>query len=270
MERNTTNSTLAFYLSSFISLSLLAFILIAQKYLKFSISNTPFNTGLEIGFKGINLGVVFLLSPLVQLSYHHFPFKAPIKKIHLVYHLIIGAFFCILHILLCYLLFHLFSFEPFNHPLGKHFNKYLLHFSHITFGLYWLLLGIFHFSKPRRKQQRIPAKDTAFLKQIAIKEKKQILLLATSTIQWIEAADHYLRLYTADRSYMFRERISNLEKQLHPDHFLRIHRSVIVNRDYIRSYIPHTNGEYFILLKNDKKLKVSRTYADKVKALLSS
>ena len=50
-----------------------------------------------------------------------------------------------------------------------------------------------------------------------------------SDIDWIEAADYYCCLHVGNRKLMLRETIKELAGTLDPSHFVRIHRSVIVN-----------------------------------------
>ena len=54
-----------------------------------------------------------------------------------------------------------------------------------------------------------------------------------ATIEWIEAADYYTGLHVGDRTLMLRESITDLAAKLDPATFLRVHRSAIVNMNYV-------------------------------------
>jgi two-component system LytT family response regulator len=63
--------------------------------------------------------------------------------------------------------------------------------------------------------------------------------------------------------------MKQLENFLNPRHFIRSHRSTIVNKSYIEKFCSQLNGEYYLVMKNGKELKVSRSYKDKVKQSMS-
>ncbi len=64
--------------------------------------------------------------------------------------------------------------------------------------------------------------------------------------------------------------MKELEACLDPKQFIRNHRSTIVNKNVIEKFCSQVNGEYFLVLKNGKELKVSRSYKDKVKNAVNS
>jgi two-component system LytT family response regulator len=76
----------------------------------------------------------------------------------------------------------------------------------------------------------------------------------------VEAAANYVRLNVGKESYLFRETISRTSERLNPNHFIRIHRSTIVNVRKIKELIPVNSGEYIVVLKTGKELSCSRGY----------
>jgi two-component system LytT family response regulator len=60
----------------------------------------------------------------------------------------------------------------------------------------------------------------------------------------------------------------DLEAQLNPKKFVRIHRSIIVNLDRIREMHPHFNGDYIVVLDDGSQLKLSRSRRVHVEARL--
>jgi two-component system LytT family response regulator len=69
-----------------------------------------------------------------------------------------------------------------------------------------------------------------------------------------------VRVYDNQKGYLLRETISNLEEQLDPKQFRRIHRSAIVKIDRIKEMQPWFHGEYRIIMENGKELTLSRNY----------
>lgn len=98
------------------------------------------------------------------------------------------------------------------------------------------------------------------LERIAIKSAGQVTFLKLSDIDWIEAADYYSRLRVGPKNYLLRRSMSDLEKELDPGVFCRIHRSTIVNLDRVQGLSLGENGEYEVLLGPGTRLRLSRSY----------
>jgi two-component system LytT family response regulator len=112
--------------------------------------------------------------------------------------------------------------------------------------------------------QNLPKK----LDRIVIKNAGQVSFLKISEIDWIEAADYYACLHVAQRTHMLRRSISELEQDLDPTIFCRIHRSTIVNMDRIRGLTLNEDGEYEVLLENNTRLRLSRSYRKQLQSRL--
>ena len=87
-------------------------------------------------------------------------------------------------------------------------------------------------------------------------------------IDWIDAADNYLRLHVGPKSHLSRGTMKQAEDELDPARFVRIHRSAIVAVDRIVSIRSHESGSHVLDLKGGVRLRSSRQYADRVRALL--
>lgn len=102
-----------------------------------------------------------------------------------------------------------------------------------------------------------------YLERIVIKGTHRIYFLKVSEIEWIEASGNYVEIHIGNESHLMRETMNNLETKLNPLHFLRIHRSAIVNIDHIKEMQPDVNSEYIVILKNGKQLNMSRRQREK-------
>ncbi len=111
--------------------------------------------------------------------------------------------------------------------------------------------------------------DTAYLNRFSIKTGDTIHFVDVVDVDWLEAEDYYVKLHVAKHSHLIRETLSNLEKQLDPAAFIRIHRSTIVNASRIKELKQHFRGEYFVILKDGTKLKLSRSYRNSVARILT-
>jgi two-component system, LytTR family, response regulator len=107
-----------------------------------------------------------------------------------------------------------------------------------------------------------------FLDRLAIRDSGRIFVVRVAEIDWIEAYDYYVQLHLHGRAHLLRERMHHLEARLDPRRFVRIHRSAIVNIERVKELQPFFHGEYTVLLEDGTRLKLSRTYRDRLELLL--
>jgi two-component system LytT family response regulator len=105
--------------------------------------------------------------------------------------------------------------------------------------------------------------------RLVIKSAGRISFLDVAEIDWVEAADNYVRLHAGRESHLLRETMNSLEKRLDPEQFLRIHRSRIVNIARVKELRPLFRGEYDLTLKDGTRLETGRGYRDQVQRLLN-
>ena len=99
-----------------------------------------------------------------------------------------------------------------------------------------------------------------YLEKLMIRDGGRVFFLRADEIDWIEAAGNYVRLHAGKEEYLYRETMTKLERQLNPERFARIHRSAIVNTERIKELQPWFRGDYVIVLRDNQKLTLSRTY----------
>lgn len=104
--------------------------------------------------------------------------------------------------------------------------------------------------------------------RLVIRSSQKVTFVKVSDIEWIEADGSYVSIRAKGKDHLMRESLKNLEEKLDPAHFLRIHRSTIVNADLIRELHPHFHGEYYVELENGKRFKLSRSYRDNAERIL--
>lgn len=98
------------------------------------------------------------------------------------------------------------------------------------------------------------------LDRIAIKGTGQVSFVKISDIDWIEAADYYTCLHVGTRTHLLRRSMADLEQELDPAVFCRIHRSSIVNIAQVEGLRLNPDGEYEVVLKDGIRLRLSRRY----------
>jgi len=110
------------------------------------------------------------------------------------------------------------------------------------------------------KQPESAVEQPNLEKRLAIKANGRVVFIDLDHVDWIEAAANYVRLNIGKESYLFRETITRISERLDTNHFVRIHRSTIVNIHKIKELIPVNSGEYVVVLKSGKELSCSRGY----------
>jgi two-component system LytT family response regulator len=109
---------------------------------------------------------------------------------------------------------------------------------------------------------------SAPLDRLALRLDGRILFLRIEQIDWIEAADDYVRLHVGKQTVEHRDTLTRLEQRLPSDRFLRIHRSTIVNVDRIREMQPWFQGDYVLIMQDGTRLTTGRSYRERLKGLL--
>jgi two-component system, LytTR family, response regulator len=98
------------------------------------------------------------------------------------------------------------------------------------------------------------------LTRIAVKNRSRTLFLNVSEIDWIEAASYYACIHVGDATHIVRRTLQELEQDLDENMFVRIHRSIIVNRDRVGGLELQSGGEYEVALDSGARLRLSRRY----------
>ena len=106
--------------------------------------------------------------------------------------------------------------------------------------------------------------------KLVIKDGADIQLIRMVDIHWIDAAGDYMCVHAGGATHIMRTTMKQLEAMLNPAQFVRIHRSTIINKEYISGAQTLGNGEYLLALEGGTQLKVSRGFRDRVKQLLSA
>ncbi|CAN5799617.1 LytTR family DNA-binding domain-containing protein [soil metagenome] len=95
--------------------------------------------------------------------------------------------------------------------------------------------------------------------RVIVKDGEKIKIIPLAQIQYLEAADDYVKIYTAEGSFLKNKTMQFFEMQLNSQQYVRIHRSYIVNIALITRIDPSEKDSHLIVLSNGKKLPVSKT-----------
>ncbi|HET7600414.1 MAG TPA: LytTR family DNA-binding domain-containing protein [Gemmatimonadales bacterium] len=114
----------------------------------------------------------------------------------------------------------------------------------------------------------LPA-ERRYLARIVIPDRRRIFIVPVEEVECAMAADNYVRIVTAARSYLLRSPLGTLAERLDPAEFVRVHRSHVVAIRHVRTLHARPNGEYDLELASGRLVRASRAHRDAVAALLS-
>lgn len=98
-------------------------------------------------------------------------------------------------------------------------------------------------------------------KKINIKSGNKIIFLDIESIKYISASGYYVEIFTIDnRKFLLRESLSSIINRLNSNLFIRIHRSTIINSNFIDEIISSNYGETDVKIKDNKIFRVSKGY----------
>ncbi|HEV8337105.1 MAG TPA: LytTR family DNA-binding domain-containing protein [Candidatus Polarisedimenticolia bacterium] len=105
-------------------------------------------------------------------------------------------------------------------------------------------------------------------RRLSVKGNGRISLVSVDEIEWIESEGNYVRLHLSGQSHLLRETMNGIESRLDPEHFMRIHRSAIVNVNFIQELRPWFTGEYIVRMRSGKELTLTRSHRDALRRLI--
>lgn len=109
--------------------------------------------------------------------------------------------------------------------------------------------------------------STQYPDRIMVPKSNRYIALPVADIQIVRADGDYSSIITATTRYLSHFGLGEIERRLPPDIFLRIHRSTIVNRSNIKEVYREGHG-YDLVIDNGEIVRVSRSYAEKVREIL--
>jgi two-component system LytT family response regulator len=107
--------------------------------------------------------------------------------------------------------------------------------------------------------------------RIVVRDGARVHVIPLDKLDYVEAQDDYISLHSAGKSYLKQQPIADLERELDPARFVRIHRSAIVNLERIARIEPYGKESRLAILADGARLPVSRAgYARLMEAMEGS
>jgi two-component system LytT family response regulator len=104
--------------------------------------------------------------------------------------------------------------------------------------------------------------------RLVFKVGSEFVFLNPDELIWIEAQGNFVKLGVVGQTLLAREALQSVEERLDSGQFVRVHRSFLLNTRHIRRIVPVLYGDYRVLMSDGAKIRLSRSYRERLKALL--
>lgn len=113
------------------------------------------------------------------------------------------------------------------------------------------------------------SKPKEYLERISVKTGQKLDVLIPNEIMFLQSNGDYVSIYSKDNVYLKEQTMKYFESNLPPKQFIRIHRTYIVNVDFISSISSYKKNQFIVKLKNNYELKASQSGYKLLKETLS-
>ena len=117
---------------------------------------------------------------------------------------------------------------------------------------------------PRARQSLQPGRP---LSRIFVRDGNRIVPIPLASLERVQGADDYVTLFTAAKEYLVSVRLGDLEGQLQSANFLRIHRSHLINLEYVTAIEPHDAARVEVVMKSGTRIVASRAGSKRLRDL---
>jgi len=143
-----------------------------------------------------------------------------------------------------------FSKERFDRALRKWFNQQL------------------PTKEDRQELLETASKQPQQSQRIVVKTGSKIKIIPAEEIQYLEAADDYVKIHTKDGTFLKNKTMAHFEQVLDAQQFVRTHRSYIVNVQLVTRLDPYEKESFTALLKTGAQVPVSKAGYARLKLVL--
>lgn len=182
----------------------------------------------------------------------------------------LGLVFCALHLIAFTSFFilgsHLLYDQP--HRFSRILSTVVAKHFYLTFLGYLLLPTIYQYFISKKEVKKKVVQQPVFERFLSVKVGALSKSIAVDSIQLISTDRPYMAVHTQDEKYLQDGSLKNFERMLDPTIFIRVHRSAIVNKHFVRGLASRKNGDYDAQLKNGQSIRFSRHWRANWECLL--
>jgi two-component system LytT family response regulator len=111
-----------------------------------------------------------------------------------------------------------------------------------------------------KERLSLQAAATRLPRRLVVRSPGRLLFLDIADIDWVDAANYYACLHVGPHTHIIRRTLSDLERDLGDEKFIRIHRSAIVNLERVQGLELQSSGDYEVVLRSQVRLRLSRRF----------
>jgi DNA-binding LytR/AlgR family response regulator len=100
-----------------------------------------------------------------------------------------------------------------------------------------------------------------------VRDRGRITPIAVRDIERLEAEDDYVALYAHGRRHLVYLPLADFEQRLDPAQFVRVHRSHVVNLDFVRHLVPFDAGRLTVEMRDGTRIVASRARSKALREL---
>lgn len=108
----------------------------------------------------------------------------------------------------------------------------------------------------RARESLKPARS---LSRIFVRDGNRVVPIPLASIERAQGANDYVTIVTPTKEYLVSIRLSDLEARLEEAHFLRIHRSHLINLEYVTSFEPHDSVRLEVVMRSGVRIVATRS-----------
>jgi two-component system LytT family response regulator len=108
----------------------------------------------------------------------------------------------------------------------------------------------------------------SYLERLVIRDGAEIVIIPIDTVDYVQGQDDYVEVFHGGRSSLTQQTLQSLEASLDPRHFVRVHRSYVLNVRRVARLEPWGHGSKLAVLHDGRTVPVSRSGEARLKAVL--
>lgn len=121
-----------------------------------------------------------------------------------------------------------------------------------------------NFNKELLRMIQTFQRSEQFLSHVHISDRGREFEVDLDEVLYFEANGNYVNLNTSTKTHLYRITTNALAEQVNTEDFIRIHRSLILNKRYIEKCNYTSNNEYLFTMKNGQQLQSGRSYKEDI------
>ena len=109
-------------------------------------------------------------------------------------------------------------------------------------------------------------KEIKKMTSLTVKKGEKLIFIKLEDVSHFKAEERHVLVFAKDKKYVIEDSLSQLEKKL-PNNFIRVHRGIVINKNFVNDIQKYFNSRYIITLTNNQKSSITsgRSYNETIK-----